>query len=125
MEQACKNDNIGYAQDKRNTSATEAQKVDYKLSKITNPCDADCSSLVRLVVNCAYYAYDKTLPLDFSATFYTGNMISVLVKTGKFTAYYDQKYTKTDAYLKRGDILVASGSHTVVALKDGISATTE
>ena len=90
------------------------------LSKIKTPCDADCSSLVRLVVDCAYYKKNKTLPLDFSATFYTGNMTTVLYKLGDFSILNDQKYLKTDMYLKRGDILVASGSHTVVALKDGV-----
>ena len=119
MEQACANDNIGYAQDKRDTCFIEAEKVGWVLKKIKVPCEADCSSLVRVCVNCAYYAYNKTLPFaNHNDTFYTGNMASELKKTGLFTVYKSSKYLDSSKYLKRGDILVAEGHHTVVVLKD-------
>ena len=113
------NDNIGYAQDKRETCFAEAKKVDWVLKKIKNPCEADCSSLIRVVVNCGYYAYKKELPFPSSGdTFYTGNMAKMLEKTGLFTVYTDKSYLTTSDKLKRGDILVAEGSHTVMVLKD-------
>ena len=119
MEQACANDNIGYAQDKRNTSFTEAKKVGWVLKKIKTACEADCSSLVRLCVNCGYYAYNKTLPFpNVGDTFYTGNMAKMLKNTELFTVYSDKKYVENSDMLKRGDILVAEGHHTVIVLKD-------
>ncbi|MBO4395813.1 MAG: hypothetical protein J5819_05650 [Eubacterium sp.] len=119
MEQACKNDNIGYAQDKRNTSFLEAAKVGWVIKNIKNACDADCSSLVRVCVNAAYFAFNGTLPFpNVDSTFYTGNMASELEKTGLFAVHAESKYVNSSKYLKRGDILVAEGSHTVIVLKD-------
>lgn len=119
MEQACANDNIGYAQDRRNTSFTEAKKVNWVLKNIKTPCEADCSSLIRLCVNCGYYAYNKTLPFpDANATFYTGNMAEKLKETELFTVYTNKKYLENSNNLKRGDILVAEEHHTVMVLKD-------
>ena len=119
MEQACANNNIGYAQDKRNTSFVEAQKVNWVLKDIKTPCEADCSSLIRVCVNCGFYAYNGTLPLpDVTDTFYTGNMANELKKTGLFTVYTASRYLSNPNNLQRGDILVAEGSHTVMVLKD-------
>ena len=119
MEQACANDNIGYAQDKRNTSFIEAQKVNWVLKNIKTPCEADCSSLIRLCVNCGYYAYNGTIPFpNVNDTFYTGNMANELKKTGLFTVYTASRYISNPNNLQRGDILVAEGSHTVMVLKD-------
>ena len=118
MEQACKNNNIGYAQDTRDTAFNEAKNVKWKLNKIENPCNADCSSLVRICVNAAFYALNKTTPLSLANSFYTGNMASELAKLDDFKVYTSDKYVKSDKNLKRGDILVKEGSHTVVVLKD-------
>ena len=119
MEQACANDNIGYAQDKRNTSFIEAQKVNWVLKNIKTPCEADCSSLIRLCVNCGYYAYNRTIPFpNVNDTFYTGNMANELKKTGLFTVYTASRYISNPNNLQRGDILVAEGSHTVMVLND-------
>ena len=87
-------------------------------------CDADCSSLVRVCVNAAYYAYKKVLPLpNINDTFYTGNMTKELEKTGLFVVHAEKKYLTSPDYLKRGDILVAEGSHTVIVLKDSPTLT--
>ena len=119
MEQACANDNIGYAQDKRNTSFIEAQKVNWVLKNIKTPCEADCSSLIRLCVNCGYFAYNGSIPFpNVNDTFYTGNMANELKKTGLFTVYTASRYISNPNNLQRGDILVAEGSHTVMVLKD-------
>ena len=119
MENACANNNIGYCQDKRNTSFTQAAKVNWVIKNIATPCDADCSSLVRVCVNAGYYKFDKFLPFpDVGDTFYTGNMAMMLEKTGLFEIHGEAKYLKTNSYLKRGDILIAEGSHTVIVLKD-------
>ena len=119
MEQACANDNIGYSQDHRNTSFTQAKKKNWVIADIDTPCEADCSSLVRLCVNCGYYAYNGQIPFpNIGDTFYTGNMVSELKKTGLFSVYTASKYLTSSDYLKRGDILVSEGKHTVIVLKD-------
>ncbi|MCR4605004.1 MAG: hypothetical protein K5639_03295, partial [Eubacterium sp.] len=103
MEQACKNNNIGYAQDTRDTCFREAEKVNWKINKIKTLCNADCSSLVRVCVNAAFYALEKKTPLQLSDSFYTGNMASKLKKLGEFKVYTADKYVKSDKNLKRGD----------------------
>lgn len=117
-EAGCKNDKIGYDQDGRNSAHTEAQKVGYDLSKITTPCETDCSAFMTL---CALAAGVKGLE-------YTGNapttttMCDAFIRTGMFDLKTDVKYLNTDAYLRRGDILVAPGKHTVMALENGTNA---
>jgi N-acetylmuramoyl-L-alanine amidase len=49
----------------------------------------------------------------------TGNMRSAFKNTGKFEILTDSKYLTSDQYLKRGDILVNEGSHTVMVLSNG------
>ena len=114
MEQACANDNIGYDQYQRTTLYTQAKANNWDLSKITTACECDCSSLVAVCVNAAGISVSKDI--------YTGNEKSALNATGKFTVYTDSKYTGSDNYLKRGDILLGSG-HTAIALSDGTYAT--
>lgn len=113
MEQACANDNIGYDQYQRTTLYIQAKANNWDLSKITTACECDCSSLVAVCVNVAGISVSKDI--------YTGNEKSALNATGKFTVYTDFKYTGSDNYLKRGDILLGSG-HTAIALSNGAYA---
>lgn len=114
-EDAVSNPNIGYDQSQRNTLNTQAKLVGYELSRIKTPCECDCSSLMAV---CAQAA-------GISITYSSGNapttstMERAFSATGMFDVLRDDTYTKTDAYLKRGDILVAPGSHTVMALESG------
>lgn len=117
-EKACANNNIGYDQNQRNTAYTQAKKVGYDISKITTPCETDCSALMTL---CAIAGGAKSLE-------YTGNapttrtMVSAFIATGMYERLTESKYLTTDEYLKRGDILVLPGSHTVMALQNGSKA---
>ena len=52
----------------------------------------------------------------------TSTMRSAFLKSGKFEALTDSKYLTNDSYLKRGDILIKEGSHTVMVLSDGLMA---
>lgn len=114
-EAGCMNGNIGYDQNQRNTAHTRAKTVGYDLSRIDTPCETDCSAFMTL---CAIAAGVKELD-------YTGNapttrtMTAAFGKTGRFLCYTDQKYLTGTDWLKRGDILVAPGSHTVMILDDG------
>ena len=67
MEMACKNSKIGYDQASRNTLYKEAEPFGFDVSKVTTPCETDCSALVRV---CCAYAGITGLPSGFR----TGNM---------------------------------------------------
>ena len=113
MEMACKNDKIGYDQYQRNTLYKEAEPFGFDVSKVTKPCETDCSALVRV---CCAYAGITGLPSDFR----TGNMPSNLARTGAFTELKGSKYQGQSQYLGRGDILVTkTNGHTVVVLTNG------
>ena len=113
MEMACKNSKIGYDQDSRNTLYKEAEPFGFDVSKVTKPCETDCSALVRV---CIAYAGITSLPSGFR----TGNMPSNLAKTGAFSELTGSKYQSQSTYLGRGDILVTKSSgHTVVVLTNG------
>lgn len=119
-EKGCANDNIGYNQSTRNTAHTQAKKVGYDLSKISVPCETDCSAFMTL---CAIAA--GVTELEYSGNSpTTSTMVDAFVKTGKYKKYTDSKYLTTDKYLKRGDILVKPGSHTVMSLENGSEADT-
>lgn len=110
MEQACANNKIGYDQSQRTTLYTQAKAKNWDISKITTPCETDCSATVAVCVNAAGISVSKDM--------YTGNEKAVLKNTGKFTVYETAKYTNEDTYLKRGDILLANG-HTAIVLSNG------
>lgn len=117
-EAGCNNDNIGYDQSGRNTLMTQAKAVGFDLSKITTPCEADCSSFVSVCVRAA-----------LGKDFYSGNapttstLKKVLSGTGAFDILTDSKYLTSANYLRRGDILCKPASHTAMVLDDGSAAT--
>lgn len=115
---ACKsavnNKKIGYDQSQRTTLYTEAEKVDFDLSKISKTCETDCSAFVSVCVNAAGVKVSKDI--------YTGNMVKALEATGVFKVYKGSKYLNSSDYLKAGDILVAEGKHTIIILEDGEKA---
>lgn len=116
-EVACDNQNIGYDQNQRNTLHTQAKKVDFDLSKITVPCECDCSSLMHV---CALAGGANINYGSNGAA--TSTMKSRFTANGDYEVLTDKKYLSSDKYLKRGDILVKAGSHTVMALEDGVNA---
>ena len=114
MEKACRNRNIGYDQWQRTTLYSEAQKVGFDLSRILTPCECDCSSLVAVCVNAAGIHVSKDL--------YTGNEAAILLATGEFMSITTTNYTGSSEYLKRGDILLNTRSHTAIVLSNGPKA---
>ena len=114
-EQACANNKIGYDQNQRNTLHTQSKKVNFDLAKITTSCECDCSSLMHV---CAL-AGGANIEYGTNGAA-TINMKTRFTKNGDYTVLTDKKYLIKSKYLKRGDILVKSGSHTVMVLNDGI-----
>ena len=116
-EAGCWNNNIGYDQNQRNTLHTQAQKTGYDLSKV-GKCETDCSAFLTV---CAIAA-------GVTALEYTGNapttstMRAKFTASGAFSALTAAKYLTGTQYLKRGDILLAPGSHTAMVLDTGAAA---
>lgn len=111
---ACSNPNIGYDQSDRNTLYTVASKVGFDCSKVTTPCECDCSALVRVCV-----AYAGIRVRNFS----TASEVERLMDTGKFELIEDGPCTTNPDYLRAGDILVTKvKGHTAVVLNDGSKA---
>lgn len=116
-EAACANKNIGYDQNQRNTLYSQARKVDFDLSKITTPCECDCSSLMHV---CALAGgANITYGANGAAT---STMKSRFTIDGEYEVLTASEYLTSDKYLKRGDILVKAGSHTVMVLENGAMA---
>lgn len=113
-EKGCNNSKIGYDQNQRNTLYTQAKKVGYDLSKIYTKCETDCSAFMTVcaIAGGANISYGSNAPT-------TSTMPSKFVASGGYSMLTDSKYLTSDKYLKRGDILVKPGSHTVMVLSDG------
>lgn len=117
-EDACNNNYIGYDQSQRNTLRTQAKANGWNLARITTPCETDCSALMSVCAECA----GINIPYSGSNAPTTSTMQTAFVATGMFDVLIDKKYLTSSKYLKRGDILVKPGSHTVMMLGDGSGA---
>lgn len=113
-EAGCINDNIGYSQNGRNTLYTYASAVGYDLAKVTTKCNTDCSAFMTVcaIAGGANINYGTNAPT-------TTNMRTRFKQSGQYTVLTDLKHLSTTDYLKRGDILVHEGKHTVMVLENG------
>ncbi len=115
MEMAAANDNIGYNQNRRNTLLNKARKYNYNVSKVTEPCETDCSALVS--VACMYAGVPESALTLSGNCATTRTLKNCLKNTGEVDVFTSPLYlTKTD-HLKRGDILLKQGSHVIVVTK--------
>ena len=113
-EKGCNNSHIGYSQNGRNTLNTLAAKVDYDLSEVSTDCNTDCSAFMTVcaIAGGARISYGTNAPT-------TTNMRTRFKQSGDYIVLTDTKHTTATDYLKRGDILVKEGSHTVMVLENG------
>ena len=113
-EECCANNNIGYGQADRN-SAYESYKKSGKVSKIelSNVDDSSLMTLCAIAGGCTKLNYKGNAPTN-------STMRKCFAATGEYEVITDKAYLTTDRYLKRGDILVREGVHTVMILSDGI-----
>lgn len=111
MRAACNNPAIGYDQGQRNTLWKAAEPLGFDCSKVTTPCECDCSSLVRVCL-----AYAGIVLRDFNTASEPGRLIN----SGQFEELTDIEVTYTPDYLRTGDVLVtAVKGHTAIALNNG------
>lgn len=114
MIAAVNNMHIGYSQYKRNTIWKYAKKH-LSMSRISEDCCCDCSSLVSVAVNLAWYSiYRAWLPnynIDANACT-TSNITSKLLNTGQFDVFPFQKDN-----VQIGDIVLKEGKHVAVVVE--------
>lgn len=111
-EAGCSNPAIGYDQNQRNTLRTQAQAAGYDLSKITKACETDCSAFASVCAECA----GIMIPYNGLNAPTTRTMRNAFKSTGEFEILTESKYLNSPDLLKRGDILVKEGAHTVIVL---------
>ena len=112
-EAACANANIGYDQYQRNTLYTKAKTVGFDLSKV-DACECDCSSLMHVC------AIAGGAALEYGSNGYTTRtMVKAFMESGDYLKLTGSEYLTSSRQLKRGDILVKEGSHTVMVLDNG------
>ena len=114
MEKAVVNDNIGYDQNQRNTLLNKCRQYGYDVSKVTEPCECDCSSLVS--VACMYAGVPEKELIYKGNCATTRTLRNMLLKTGRIVAYNDPAFTKNPNQLRRGDILLSEGHHVAVVV---------
>lgn len=115
---AAQNDKIGYDQGGRTSYWKQLSAVGYDPSKITVPCEADCSSGVAANVKAVGYLLDIPTLKNTSKDLYTGNMRQALRDDG-FEVLTEKKYLTSDEHLLPGDILLYEGHHTATNLDMG------
>ena len=117
---AALNNKIGYDQKERGTYWKQLKKVNYDPSKITVPCEEDCTAGVSSNVRAAGYIFDikalQDIPLCTSR-----NMRSQFTKAG-FVALTDKKYLTGYSYLLPGDILLCEDHHAATNITIGKNA---
>ena len=104
-EAAVRNKNIGYCQSHRNTLFDAAKRAGWDMAAISERVETDCSALMFCCMahrnSCTTYCMMYDWP-----------------KTGRFERLTDIEYVRSQAFLRRGDVLVSSG-HAVMVLEDG------
>lgn len=114
VEAVCTNKNVGYDQSGRNSLYTQAKNVGFDGSRISTPCECDCSSFMHV----SAIAGGANIPYSSNGAT-TRTLRTVLGNSGYYDILTDNKYLTSDKYLKRGDILVKEGKHTVMVLENG------
>lgn len=122
VEQCCRGNMVGYDQYQRNTLRDRAREANWIGKNIKTKCETDCAAFMTVAAEAAGVNMDSTY-LQLAGGGWnapvTSTMRSKFRATGEFEVLTASKYLTTDAYLKRGDILVKETAHTVMVLSDG------
>jgi len=111
---------VGYDQRQRNTLYTQLKKCNWNVDEYIKSgvkTETDCSAFQYAIYCCLIPSMRK----DGNAPT-TSTMKSFYLKHG-FTAYTDSRYLTSDAYLKKGDLLIKEGSHVVQNVTNGSKVT--
>ncbi len=115
---AANNDAIGYDQDTRTTYWNELEKCNYDPSKITTPCNADCSSSTSANIKAAGYLLNNDDLKSLSEHNSTRELRAELTARG-FKLLTDEKYLSGPENLIAGDIILNDGSHVDIFVGNG------
>ena len=109
----CSNNNIGYSQSTRNTLYNLAKANGYDLSTV-GLCNTDCSAFMAVcaIAGGANITYGLNGPT-------TSTMKAKFKQSGDYDVFTSEEYTNSADLLKRGDILVKEGYHTIMVLENG------
>lgn len=116
--EAADNNCIGYDQNERLTFWKQLQKYSYRPKNIKVKCETDCSASTAAIIKAVGYLLNNDKLKSIPETCYSGN-IRVALKNRGAKVFTEDKYLKSDSYLKRGDILLYEGHHVTINLDDG------
>lgn len=119
---AALNNFIGYDQYQRDTYWQHLVASNYDPSKITVPCQADCSAGVIANTKAVGFLLNIDALKNINAT-YTGNMREAYRKAG-FVVLTESKYLLKTDYLLPGDILLNDQHHTATNITYGTKINT-
>lgn len=120
---AAENSCIGYDQKQRYDYWNALRRADFDPARITELCEADCSSGVAAHVKAAGYLLGIESLKTVSIYTSTHDLRRKLVAAG-FQELLSAKYLVSDAYLLPGDILLLESHHTATNLDAGAKAGT-
>ena len=117
-EWLCKSPLVGYDQSNRNSLCEQVEQLNWDWTKLNKPVETDCSEFMTVCAECA--AKKKMTHLTMAGGKHNGpttsTMVNVFVRSGWYTS--QPFVSPSHNQLKRGDILVRPGSHTVMVLDD-------
>ena len=124
--EAAQNDMIGYDQGTagnsgdRYTFRQQMKAVGYRPSKITKPCECDCSEGTIVLIQAVGYLKGIKELQECNAT-YTGNMMNYFnsAKGKKYFTVLQGQYLKDSNLARRGDINLNTGHHVNVTVDNG------
>lgn len=127
--EAAQNDMIGYDQGTagnsgdRYTFRQQMKAVGYRPSKITKPCECDCSEGTIVLIQAVGHLKGIKELQECNAT-YTGDMMNYFnsEKGKKYFTVLQGQYLKDSSLAKRGDINLNTGHHVNVTVDNGSNA---
>lgn len=111
---------VGYDQNERNSLYNRLSDNCMDVNRYLNSetvSETDCSAFVT----CVYVAAGIT-QLAYTGNAPTTRTMESVFRAAGFEVLKDPKYLTSDKYLRKGDVLLKAGSHTVIMLDSGSCA---